>query len=516
MGGLLGYRDGMGGTRDDDPAGGSGEIYIIAPDGPVDGGVVGPPGVPRRPGVPGRQAALLVVVGLLAFGIGVGVGTHRGDASGTSASADATLVSAGATSVAAPSPTAEGSAAPTSAGAESAAVVGGSVPRSNEPGALPSGVSPSTAALEPWPTTTGACGYEQPVPLISGTRPLAGETGLTVIAGGAPSRIRVDGGGAGEALFSMPVDALAADSAGLVAITTPDPCASNPESATLAAFRVGSDGALGQVYPAALRPQPAVEVWGIISGGDRAWLVAAPPYDPDAQTGSADDVDTLIAADGSGDSVILPAGFTPMAGWGDLIVGYYVSNAADTYGPIQIYDVTSAGIVTQIAAVSPRMVASNGHIAWVDDTCQARCTAHRYDVDTGERSDVAVTLPDSDYGGVGSLVALSPDGRRVAMITYDAAADSRYELGHPGGPARFSVLDLESGRLTTLPGLLRAPKSPFGLAFSPDAQWLAVAVNDGARTRILLYDHDLGGPYDPGISVPASTAWTIPLVVEQP
>jgi hypothetical protein len=77
------------------------------------------------------------------------------------------------------------------------------------------------------------------------------------------------------------------------------------------------------------------------------------------------------------------------------------------------------------------------------------------------------------------------------------------------------MLDLDSGRLTALPGVVRPPKTQAGAAFSPDGRWLAVALNDGPQTRILLYDHDLRGPYDPGISVPASTAWDIPLVVEQ-
>ncbi len=491
----------MGGTRDEDPAGGSGEIYIVAPDGPMDGGSGGPPGVPVRPGMPGRHAALLAVVGLLAFGIGVGVGTHRGDspaASGESA------VSTTADPTAAPTSTRQGRSSTSSAGATTAQ-------RSTAPQSTP---------REPWPTAAGVCGYETPVPLISGALPLDRAIGLSVMAGGAPSRIAMGGGEAGQALFPTAVEALAEDAAGLVAVTVSQLCPADPSTGSVLAFRLGEDGRRSQIFPTADSQRTNLQDWGVVAGGNRAWLVATPPNEPDASmTASPDsstEVYTLFATDGSGDSISLPAGFMPVAGWRDLVIGYYLSYPADTYGPIQIYDVASGGIVAQIAAASPQVVEAQGYLAWIDDSCSASCIVHRYELDSGRRTDTSVTLSRSEYGGVGSLAAMSPDGRRVAMITYDAAADSRYELGHPGGPARFSVLDLESGRLTTLPGLLRAPKSPFGLAFSPDAQWLAVAVNDGARTRILLYDHDLRGPYDPGISVPASTAWTIPLVVEQP
>lgn len=503
----LGYRDGMRGTRDEDPAGDTGEVYIVSPDG-MDGGGGGAPASSRRPGPTGRQAALLAVVGLLAFGIGVGVGNHRGDDSAAAAAA----------SSAAPLTSGQPSAATTAADRDSSASADGSTQGASGPEGASSG-EPSSAAREPWPTVAGACGYETPAPLISGTLPLGGATGLTVLAGGAPSRLAVDGGASGERLFPSAVEALAADSDGLVAITTSELCPAGPTSAAVSAFRLGGDGATTRIFPTAYSRRANLQVWGIVSGGNRAWLAAAPPYDPEAPAvapGEAPaDTHTLIAADGSGDSVTLPASFMPTAGWRGLIIGYYLSSADGAAGPIQIYDLASGGIIAQIAATSPQMVGANGHIAWVDGACQARCVAHRYDVDTGTRFDVPVTLPDSGYGGVGSFVALSPDGRRVAMVSYDAEPDARYELGHPGGPARFAVLDLDSGELTHLPGVLRAPKTQAGMAFSPDGRWLAVAVNNGAETRVLLYDHDLRGPYDPRISVPASTAWAIPLVVEQ-
>jgi hypothetical protein len=328
----------------------------------------------------------------------------------------------------------------------------------------------------------------------------------------------MDGGEGGQALFPTAVEALAADAAGLVAITVSQLCPADPSTGSVLAFRLGEDGRRSQIFPTVDTQRANLQAWGVVAGGNRAWLVATPPNDPDAPITASPDistqVNTLLATDGSGDSISLPAGFMPMAGWRDLVIGYYLSYPADTYGPIQIYDVTSGGIVAQIAAASPEVVAANGYMAWIDDSCSASCIVHRYEVDSGRETDTHVTLTRSEYGGVGSLVAMSPDGRRAAMVTYDAAADSRYELGHPGGPARFSMLDLESGQLTVLPGVLRAPKSPFGVAFSPDGQWLAVAVNDGTQTRVLLYDHRLRGPYDPGITVPASSAWNIPLVIE--
>jgi hypothetical protein len=492
----------MGGSHGEDPTTGPSEIYIVSADDVVDESLGGPEPSRRRWPASGRQAALLVVVGLLTFSVGVGVGTHR--EVGPVAASDAFDLST----------TVDPPATPITTGRvdDSTSSVGATITRSS--------AAPRSIARRPWPTAAGVCGYQMPVPLISETQPLDGATGLTVVAGGAPSRIPVDGGAPGQALFPASVDALAADAAGLVAITTSDACVSDPSTAAIAAFRLNSDGAVTQVFPTAGSKQGSLQPWAIVAGGNRAWLAAAPPFDPDAPAGDAAGetsagVTTLIATDGSGRLVTLPAGFVPQKGWRDLVIGYYVSNASDTYGPIQIYDLASGGIVAQFAAASPQVTASNGYVAWIDAACAARCTAHRYELGTGSHTEIPMALTSSEYGGIGSLLAMSPDGRRAAMVTYDAHPDSRYELGHPGGPARFSMLDLDSGRLTALPGIVRPPKTQAGAAFSPDGRWLAVAVDDGAATRVLLYDHELRGPYDPGISVPASTAWEIPLVVEQ-
>jgi hypothetical protein len=495
----------MRGPKGESPTSGPSEVYILSDDDGPD--AMG--GQPARRDLTAsrRQAALLGIVSVLAFGIGLGVGTQRGDGiAGTPVAAS--------TSAAQPVTTS----AERVSGSTSRA--GETTSRSSAAGTAQTGAPASTVIRQPWPTATGVCGNERPVPLISGTLPLVGATGLTVMAGSAPSRISVDGEGSGEALFPTPVEALAADAAGLVAITTSDSCLSDPWSEAIVAFRLSSDGARNQVFPTAGSQRDSLQAWGIIAGGTRAWLAASPPFDPDAPDGDADGatsagVTTLIATDGASDVVTLPAGFTPQAGWRDLIIGYYVSNATDTYGPIQIYDLAGGGIVAQFAAASPQIVASNGHVAWIDTDCAARCTAHRYELATGRHTAIPVALGSSDYGGGGAFIAMSPDGRRVAMVTYDSEPDGRYDLGHPGGPARFSMLDLDSGRLTALPGIVGPPKTQAGAAFSPDGRWLAVAVNDGPQTRILLYDHDLRGPYDPGISVPASTAWEIPLVVEQ-
>lgn len=494
------YLGDMGGTRGEEPTGGGGEIYIVEPDGSA-AALSGDPQPPRR--ASGRQAALLAVVALLAFGIGVGVGTHR--TGPASAAGQVTAPSTADGSVRYDRGQVGASTSPTAGTTASSRTARTSAP-------------PTLRARQPWPTAVGVCGYERPVPLISGALPLEGPTGLRVMAGASPSRIPVDGGGTGKALFPNPVEALASDGQGLVAISLVEQCSEESSARSVMGLRLGDDGELSQIFPSATSHPGPVQPWGIVSGGNRAFLVATPPYDPN-EAPSLDisaDVYTLLATDGSGDSIALPAGLMPVAGWRDLVIGYFVSNAADTFGPIQIYDVTGGGIVAQLAAASPQLVAANGHLAWFDSSCSSRCTMHRYDLDTGKHSDTEVTLARSEYGGVGNLAAMSPDGRRVAMVTYDAAADSRYDLGHPGGPARFSVLDLDSGRITALPGVLRAPKTASAAAFSPDGAWLAVAVNDGPKTRILLYDQDLRGPYDPGITVPASTAWNIPLVVEQP
>jgi hypothetical protein len=108
---------------------------------------------------------------------------------------------------------------------------------------------------------------------------------------------------------------------------------------------------------------------------------------------------------------------------------------------------------------------------------------------------------------------MSPDGQLLAFALQRAAPDPRYDPGHPLPPSDLAVLHLDSGQLQLVPGLELAPKSPAGYAFSADSRWLVIALNEGVRTRLLVWQPGSSKPMQSPAELPGKLATRPPIVV---
>jgi hypothetical protein len=466
------------------------DLFILGSDGARDQAPANMP-PPRRPAGNGRRWSVLTVAGLLVFGLGVAVGTHLGDGPSSAGSPTPNDVA---------TPPGHQSSAPTTApSATSSSSAGARAVTASPSWAWETATSTSQAA--PWPTARGACDAEVRLPILSDVRDLKEPTGLELLTGSDPRPLDVDKATVGRALFDLApgefVSQLAIDAAGTVALISD--CHGYPP---VRLVRRSADGYQRSFAPAL----PGYQLGSLIAGGDRTWL-ALTRTDSDADV-ATDRAVLLQSTDGARDRIKLPAGFSPMAGSGDMIVGNWSDNLNSAYGPIQLYSVSRRGIVAQLGGTSPQYAVGSGFVVWTAGTCTGSCPVHRYRIATGQQTTVTVAgIPAMSWQ------TISPDGSKIAGVSYGNPDDPRFDTDHPGGPTRLAVMDLHSGTVTTLPGLEMAPKSSASLAFSPDGRWLVVAVNTGSGTTVLLYDQRLDGPLDPGVGVSGPTLWNAPLVV---
>jgi hypothetical protein len=85
-------------------------------------------------------------------------------------------------------------------------------------------------------------------------------------------------------------------------------------------------------------------------------------------------------------------------------------------------------------------------------------------------------------------------------------------MGHPGNPNEIVTVDLVSGAVHPVPGVLLWPKSAPGLAFSADSRWLVIALDEGTGVRLLLWRPGLGRPQESAARIPGRVAYS-PVVV---
>jgi hypothetical protein len=109
-----------------------------------------------------------------------------------------------------------------------------------------------------------------------------------------------------------------------------------------------------------------------------------------------------------------------------------------------------------------------------------------------------------------SAGVLSADGRRLAVQL--TRGSPRPAIDHPGPPSDVAVVDLTSGRTDIVSDIALAPKSAAGLAFSRDGRWLVIAVNDGHRTRLLLWHDGLARALEPPFDLPGSVQRDTPVL----
>lgn len=467
------------------------EVFITDGDGPGAPHHTAPRRIARLPMSAGRRLGIIAgVVAVFAFGVVVGRGTLRvqpGVATGEST-----------TSV---SPNRHSGSAATSS-------VGGRRDRSSgTPTAVSSPIEAATVpptsteeATGSWPLVPGACGRNVPKPLIEAAEPLTANVGIRLVTGGDPAPVSLADRTVGSALFEPDATHYVADIASVgnqVVLLIGNCDGAEPG-------RVFRATGAGKVADVAL-PDDVRRV-ALIHGGQRPWVaVAAGSYGFSTVS--------LVAADGFGGTVTLPTGFEPLSAEGQQIVGQYASGGMplSSFG---IFDLDSGKVVTQFGdvpevggSVATNAFSSGDYLIAAPWVCESSCRLTRYQISTGEKHSATLD-PASDRILSTVAVAISPDGAVAAIALYNQplppAPFLPYEKVTDGGQGmtRVGLVDLDDGTVRALPGLAMGSETSPGLAFSPDGEWLVVAVGAGYKTRLLLYTADGAGPYDPQIEVP--------------
>jgi hypothetical protein len=259
-------------------------------------------------------------------------------------------------------------------------------------------------------------------------------------------------------------------------------------------LRIGSDGRASAVVANA-------EIDHLIPGGVAGWGVDYHVNPPNAAV-------TLIPLDGR-KPIDLPLGVGPLAVHGNLIVG--VLNRPDG-APSSIADQLilldrATGGPRSILGTSYLSTVSAGLVLWTESACVADhgCVVHSYDLDTGQTAtrSYPLTANATLWGGV-----VSDDRRSVAFQLPRDRPDPRYDPGHPAPPSDLAMLDLDTGALKIVPGVELAPKTVSGLVFSSDRRWLVIALDEGNRTRLLVWRPGLRHPMESPAQLPGQVLAT--------
>jgi hypothetical protein len=84
-----------------------------------------------------------------------------------------------------------------------------------------------------------------------------------------------------------------------------------------------------------------------------------------------------------------------------------------------------------------------------------------------------------------------------------------YETDHPGNPNEIAVLNLRTGALRTVGGVLLWSKAAPGLGFSADGRWLTIVLDEGTGTRLLVWRPGWAAARDTLVQLPGSTAYGV-------
>lgn len=482
------------------------EIIVLDADGAAE--PLPPERPPRGSGADARRWGALLIGALLVFGVGFAVGRNSGYDTGYDATlADAptgsdapssSASSAGMTSSSGPATTGAPAASATAAGtAESA-------PASSEAGV---GIRVQTAI--------DLCGQSVMVGSVSGVLPLPAGADVAVVAG-ADSRVFdraadlvTDPLVGGTADSDEYVTQLAASGDQLFGIVSScaDPGGGRFIEITHDASGFGTESIDAPV------PKGA-QVAGLAMGGSTPWATLYRSAGDDSGKAQS----ALLALDGSARIVELPAGFSPEAGYQNLVVGslYPVSRTLtpQANGSLrQVFDVATGGVVRQLGTYAGRHVTGNGYVLW-EPQCGGPCEIHRYDIVSGDDT-VVGTAPDVAEETLAYWIALSPDGGRVAMVVprgdVTGSASSGYQVAD-GFSVR--VFDVATGEMSDGGGIeMTWPMA--SVAFSADSQWLLVAVPTRSGGSVLGYDADMNGPYRVA-TLSEVVGGTVPLAVLPP
>ena len=487
-----------GGRNDGEPAEGGAPIrtFVIEPDGTHS--PAGPVHAPRGPASP-RRWSVLAVCGALVLVLGAVVVTHQRSTVAGTPSLPITALPTSTTTVPDAPPLAT-SVPPSQTWA----------PNWGGPPITPS-VAPASP-LPPWPTAAGACDAEQDLPLLSGLGRVSGRTGVQVVTGSVPQTVDVDDHSMTPLPISLAateyVSDLASDADGTVAVV--GSCDTNAPTRVVR-VHTGHTAAhpTADTLALAVGP-PQYLVGGLISGGDQVWLAQYAVDDHNEIIENAPMA--LFATDGTGTRVTLPKNFEPFAGYRDKIIGdiWDPDDTDPSAGPIEVYSLTTHRVVDSFGGKDVTYSVGNGYVVWANATCGGGCPVHVRNLSNGTTRVVNTTLTTTRSVGFGTI---SPDGRLLAVHTYDNTPDPRYATDHPIGPGGVAVMDLTSGVMTDVPGVELAPKGAVEFSFAGDGQWLVMALGLGDHTKILLWRPDLAAPLDAGVTLTGPTAWTTPLAL---
>lgn len=462
-----------------------------------------PRGSGPAPRTPSARWAAPVVVAVLAFGFGLAVGTHAdgGTTAGTPTAAT-TLPVAG------PSAPAPESTRATSGG-DSAARTADSAPG---PSSAEEQTSPSTTQTtgEPMAMATDMCGVQTPVGRIDGAAPLPGATGTELVAG--PKARVVD-----SASSSKPMPLLRPDGDGppeYVSEIVPDgdrllatvQTCGREGSARFVEITSGPGGFA--IDPIAAPVPDGFSVANLVIGGKIPWAAlyrsaagARAAAGGDSETDSlGEESSALLALDGSGKVVRLPAGFGPVAASHGRVVGLMRPIArspskAGSGGILQIFDLSAGGIVDQLGTYVGQYAAGDGYILW-QPQCTGQCETHRLDIASGKDT-VVGPAPDVPRPMFTNWLTVSPDGTKIAMAVprgeVTQLADGSYEIsGDPG--FAVAVLDVETGHTSIAAGI-QIPWPFVSARFSSDSRWLFVGMATRTGGAVVAFDHAAAGPF---------------------
>jgi hypothetical protein len=344
----------------------------------------------------------------------------------------------------------------------------------------------TTPAHPPWPQVASGCGGSTFVPVVD-AEPLRAPTGLHVLVGPRLYRVDVDAGRA-KVPAGLPAGAFAGSvvDTGAGTYASLNSCDENgyDSPATVVRLPAGGPaqvvgtGPYGQLLAGGAHP------WGVIWQGGATGRITLDPLD-------------------GGPRLRLPRYFNPLAGSGTLVVGLQYSGNPDRAGVLEVLDPGSGAVRVRLGRASSVAVGS-GLVVWAAAGC-SRCAVHTYALATGARARLPRTLSIGVglWGG-----AVSPDGRQVAF-TRQSPRPGPYATDHPGNPNEVAVLNLRTGRVQSVGGLLLWSKAAPGLGFSPDGKWLTILLDEGTGTRLLVWRPGWPGVRDTLVPLPGSTAYGV-------
>jgi hypothetical protein len=166
----------------------------------------------------------------------------------------------------------------------------------------------------------------------------------------------------------------------------------------------------------------------------------------------------------------------------------------------------ASGRLTRSFGTGVPVAASERAVFWIAGGCSPeRCLLARNGVD-GETTAQQVRAEPC-------CGTVSPDGRWLA---FRLPRESGRLGAHPGPPVEVAVLDVRTGRVQVLPGLVLPAKAPTTFAWSADSRWLAIGADLGTAPLVLLWRDGLRPARVPVDRTAGGTAGAPALVVLAP